>query len=88
MVAASHVGPSEFQLIKVRGTRLAQLVRSATPDFGSGHDLTVCEFELCLRLCAYSVEPAWDSLFPSLSAPSLLMHILSLSLSVKINFKN
>ena len=34
--------------------------------FGSGHDLTIPEFEPCIRLCADSVEPAWNS--PSLSA--------------------
>ena len=48
-------------------------------DFGSGHDLMVCEFEPCVRLCADGGEPAQDSLFPPLSgAPPL---VLSLSLS-------
>ena len=36
-------------------------------DFGSGHDLSFHEFEPHIRLCADSVEPAWDA--PSLSAP-------------------
>ena len=35
---------------------------SLTLDFGSGHDLTVCEFEPCVGLCTDNVEPAWDSL--------------------------
>lgn len=58
------------------------------PDFGSGHDLMVCEFEPRVGLCAdsselraWSLEPASDSMSPSLSAPPQLM--LCLSLSVK-----
>ena len=39
-----------------------------------------------IRLTAVSVELASDPLFPSLSAPPLLVHALSLSLS-KINKK-
>ena len=50
-------------------------------DFGSGHDLMVHEFEPFIGLCADSVEPAWDSVSRSLSAPPLLMLSLSLSLS-------
>ena len=50
-------------------------------DFGSGHDLTVHEFEPPVGLCADSSEPASDSVSPSLSAPSLL--VLSLSLKKK-----
>ena len=47
----------------------------------SGHDLAVCEFKPCVGLCADSgsLEPASDSVSPSLSAPPLL----SLSLSLK-----
>ena len=52
-----------------------------TLGFGSGHDLTVHEFEPHVRLCAAHAEPAWDSLSPSHSAPPL--HWLSLSLSLK-----
>ena len=47
--------------------------------FSSGHDLPVCEFEPRFGLCADSLEPAWDSLSPSLFAPPL--GPLSLSLS-------
>ena len=46
-------------------------------NFGSGHDLKVCESELRIRPGVNSAEPAWDSLSPSLSA--------SLSLSVSQN---
>ena len=49
-------------------------------DFGSGHDLTVCEFEPCIGLCADSLEPGAcsGSVSPSLSAPPQLMHALCL----------
>ena len=63
---------------------MAQLVKCPTLDFGSGHDLTVREFEACIRLCADSAEPAWDSLSPSLSAPPTLAHILSLPMLARI----
>ena len=67
------------------GTWVAQLIKQPTLGFGSGHDLTVCEFEPRIRLCADSEEPAWDSVSPSLSAPPLFALSLSLSLSLKIN---
>ena len=58
------------------------MVQRPALDFGSGHDLMVCESEPCIRLCADSTKPAWDSL----SAPPWLMRtrVPSLSLS-KIN---
>ena len=62
---------------------MAQFVKHLTLDFGSGHDLAVCEFKLFVGLRAGSEEPAWDSLSPFHSAPPLLIH--ALSLSVKIN---
>ena len=46
---------------------MAELVKHLTVDFGSGHDLTVGEFEPRVGLCTDSVEPACDSLPPSLS---------------------
>ena len=54
-------------------------------DFGSGHDLAVCEFEPASGsvLTAQSLEPASDSVPPSLSAPSPLGFCLSLSLKTK-----
>ena len=64
---------------------MAQSVKRPTLGFGSGHDLTVREFDLRVGLCADSLEPAWDSLSLSLSAPPLLA--LSVSLSHTINFK-
>ena len=39
----------------------------SAPDFGSGHDLTVCEFKPHIGLCTDSAEPAWDSLSPTTS---------------------
>ena len=70
--------------IKVRrDTWVSQSVKHLTLGFGSGHDLMVYEFETRIRLCANSTEPAWDSVSPSLSAPSPLTLCLSLSLSQK-----
>ena len=60
---------------------MAQWVKHLTLDLDAGSNLAVCEFEPRVGLCADSVEPAQDSLFPSLSVPLLLM----LSLSLKIN---
>ena len=52
-------------------------------NFGSGHNLMVCEFESCVGLCAdgSGLEPALDSESPSL-CPSPA-HALSLSLKNK-----
>ena len=60
---------------------MAQLVKRATLGFGSRHDLMVPEFEPCVRLHTDSAAPAYDSLYPSLSAPPLFALYLSLSLS-------
>ena len=49
-------------------------------DFGSGPDLMVCGFEPVLG-SAWSLEPALDSLSPSLSALPPLVCVRSLSLS-------
>ena len=65
------------------GAWVAQLGKHLTLGFGSGHDLTVCETEPHVRLHADSVEPAWDSLSPSLFLS--LPHSLSFSLSLRIN---
>ena len=59
------------------GTWVAQSVKLPTLDFGSGGDLMVCEIEPCVGLCDDSVQPAWDSLSPSPSAPPLLALSLS-----------
>ena len=48
------------------GTWVAQWVQRLTPDLGSGHDLTVRGTDPHVGLGTDSVEPAWDSLPPSL----------------------
>ena len=48
-------------------SRVAQLVEHPTLGFSSGHDLVGAGFVSQVRLCANSVEPAWDSGSPSLS---------------------
>ena len=67
---------------------MAQPVKSLTQDLGSGHDLTIREFEPHVWLCTGSAEPAWDSLSLSLSLPlpaPPLLTLSSLSLSLKTN---
>ena len=63
---------------------MAQSVECPTLDFGSGHGLTVVRLS-SMSGSMLSVEPAWDSFSPSLSAPAPLKHSLMLSLSLKIN---
>ena len=43
------------------------------PDFGSGRDLAVCEFEPLIGLTALSTEPTSDLLSPSFSVPPRLV---------------
>ena len=77
--------PGEFyQTFKeeLRGDWVDQSVKPPTPDFSSGHDLTVGEFEPHVRLCTDGVEPAWDSLFLCLSLCLSPAHSFSLSLSL------
>ena len=69
--------------IKHRGSWVAQSVRSPTPGFGSGRDLTVCEFKPHIGPCADGMEPAWDSLSPSFSLCPSQAHSLGLSLKNK-----
>ena len=64
---------------------MAQLVKCPALDFGSGYGLRVHEFKLSVGLHANSVEPARDSLSPSLSAPPLLAFSLFLSQNKYIN---
>ena len=40
------------------GASAAQSVKHLILGFSSGHDLPVCEFEPCVRLCADRAEPA------------------------------
>ena len=68
---------------------MAQSVKHQTLDFGSGHDLgsghdiTVYGVKPYVRLCAGSMEPAWDSLFffPLSHSPLSLIPLLPLPLS-------
>ena len=53
-----------------RGAWVAQSVKHPTLDFGSGHDLTVCEFEPHVGLCTDNVQS--------------LLGILSLSFSLSL----
>ena len=61
------------------GAWAAPWVKPPALDFGSGHDVVVCEFKPRVEFCADSEEPARDSL--SLSAPLAFSLSLSLSLS-------
>ena len=65
------------------GHLVAQSAKRPTLDFGSGHDLLVCELEPGVRLCTDSVVPAWDSLSLPLLLP--LTHSCSLSFSLSLN---
>ena len=67
------------------GAWVSQSVKGPTLDFGSGHDLTVCEFEPRVGLCDVRAGPARGSLGVSLSAPPLIALSLSLSLSLSQN---
>ena len=68
------------------GTWMAQSVKCpALLDFSSGPDLTVHGFEPQFGLCAGSMEFSWDPLFSYLSAPPLLVCVLSLFLSLSQN---
>ena len=55
------------------------MIRRSTLALGSGHDLIVGGVEPQVGLRADDLEPACDSLSPSLSAPPLLMLSLCLS---------
>ena len=59
------------------GPQVAQWVMCPTLDFGSGRDLTACEFEPRIWLYADSQESAWDSVSP---LPLPLPHSCSLSI--------
>lgn len=52
-----------------------------TIDLGSDYDLTVYEFEPCIRLCAPGAEHAWD-FSHLLSAPPPTVNAFSLSLTI------
>ena len=64
---------------------MAQLVKHPTVDLGSGHDLMGHEIESHIGLYADVVEPAWDSLSPSLTLPHSHMFFLSFNINIKKN---
>ena len=69
---------------------MAQSVERPTLDLGSGHDLTVPEFEPGIGFCSESTESAWDSLSPPthpVPNPPAASPLFILSLSLKINLK-
>ena len=68
-----------FKVAGIWGAWVAQSVKPLTLDFCSGHDLTVHEFELHLRLHTDSAEPLWDSLFPCISLPIPCLSFLPLT---------
>ena len=57
---------------------MAQLVKHLTLDCSSDHDLVVRGIEPRVGPCADSMEPAWDSLSPSLSLCPSPAHVRSL----------
>ena len=57
-----------FRKQRCWGAWVAQSVERMTLGFGSGRDLMVPGFKPYVGFCTDSVEPAWDSLSPSLSA--------------------
>ena len=63
------MSPTGLRQSLYRGAWVAQLVKHPTHDFGSRRDLTVHGIQPHVGLCADGVEPAWDSVSPSLSAP-------------------
>ena len=46
-------------------------------NFGSGHDLTICEFETHTGVAVVSAGRTLDPLFPPLTAPAQLALLLS-----------
>lgn len=62
-------GVGEHVLFKNQscGAWVFQPIGHLTLDFGSGHDLTVCEIKSYVGLCADSTEVAWDSFSLSFS---------------------
>ena len=80
-VGESAPGILTLRKRKDRCSPVAQLAKCLTLALGSGHDLMVCDFELCDD----SMETAWDSLSPFFSLPLPHLHVCSLYLSLKIN---
>ena len=68
----TYIQKQKQREIDLRNEFRGTLVKPLTLDLSSGHDLTVHGIELHVGLWADSMEPAWNSLSPSLSAPSQL----------------
>ena len=66
---------------------MARSVKCLPLGFGSGRELTVCEFKPHIGLSADSMEPAWDSLSPSVSALPLLTHTHTHTHTHTLSFK-
>ena len=80
---AVEASQSSEERQKLRGARMAQSVKRLTLDFGSGHDLTVCELEP-----ASGSEPTARGLLGivSLSLPlPLLAHMSAPSLPLSLS---
>uniref|UniRef100_A0ABI7WY96 peptidylprolyl isomerase n=1 Tax=Felis catus TaxID=9685 RepID=A0ABI7WY96_FELCA len=75
--------PARGECWKVTGSGSWTLLMDSELLLVSGHDLTVCEFEPHITLCADSVQPAWDCL--PLSLP--LLPLLSLK-KINTNLQN
>ena len=74
----TYTNLNSYLRMNYRGTWVAQSLKHLTLDLSSGLDFAVREMNPCIGLCADSMEPAWDSPSPSLSAPPPLMLSLSL----------
>ena len=70
---------------RVKLAHLGGSVKRLTLDFGSGRDLMVGEIEPHIRLCADSMEPAWDLWSPSVSALPRFMHVHTHTLALSQN---
>ena len=71
-----------------RGAWVAQSVKCLTLDFGSDHDLMICEFECCVGLHTDCLDPAWDLLSPSLYPFPAHAYCLSLKINKLKKKKN
>ena len=69
----------KIRRVKTGSAWVAQLAKCWTPDLGSGHYLTVCEFKPHIGLNAESSEPAWDYVSPSFCPSPALSLSWSLS---------
>ena len=82
----TNIQKINIKIALLRGTLVAQSVECPTLGFSSVHVPRVMG-SCPISGSVLSVEPAWDSLSPSLSAPPPLMRTLSLSLSLSLSNK-